>query len=495
MFFFIILFAITAPLVVFFATGYRFDNKTGIFVHSGSITLKSWPRDVEIFLDGKKQESKRLNNINNSYTINGVRPGHYLLKCEKEGYTAWEKEIDVHSGISTEFWNVVLFPLKNQEIKSYDTNSISQFFLSPRDNDEIIYLGEKTGSRTVGLLNIQSSETKELFSTNELYFLQDNQKENIEWSSDNKKIMIPLLDKKGQKQYFLAKAEKESLKEVVSLNQLFEEVFPKADPAFHNARWMFDKNDEVIILSNDHKLYYFYLEQPENSFIIDENVSSFDFAGNRIYYSQLPNNLVWEIRDNNKSTKRQITNISASSGKNEFLDLFVYDEYRVALINESKQLFVFNEEKEKGEKTMSEIGSPVEMIQFSNDGKKMLYWTGNEIWNLMLRDWEVQPLRKKDDRFMITRFSEPIGNVQWMDDYENIIFSVGNLIKSVELDVRSRTNIVDVAKTDYPLKEKDVIFSKQSRILFFKNKFGENLKIQSQLLVDKGGFLNGNFKF
>lgn len=488
MLFFIILFVMTAPVIVLFATGYRFDSQAGIFVHSGSVTIKSWPRDVDIFLDGKKQDAKKLSNINNAYTINGVRPGHYSLRCEKEGYTGWEKDIDVHSGISTEFWNVILFPREFQT-NTYSTGAIDQFFLSPRNNHEIVYFENRPDSRSVSLLDTENNESQEIFSTKEYAFLEKTKRENIEWSSDKKRIMIPLEDKNGQKQYVIARASKDALNEITYLDQVFSEIFPNAQPIFYKVRWMFDKNDEIVILTENHELYYLYLSDPNKSFVIDKNVSGFDFAGNRIYYSQLPNNLVWEIKDNDRSTKRQITNISASSGEDEFLELFAYDEYRVAIINKDKQLFVFNEEKEKGEKTMSEIGSPVESVQFSDDGKKLLYWTGNEIWNLMLRDWEVQPTRKKGDRFMITRFAQPIKNVQWMDNYENIIFSVGDTVKSVELDDRSEINMIDVAKTNKPIEEKNLIYDKENQVLYFQNEIDGNMRIQSELLIDKGGFL------
>src|SRR6056297_1754788 len=109
MFFFIFLFLLIAPTIIFFARGYRFDLEHGIFVYSGAVTIKSWPQDVKIYLDGEKAD-KNLNYINGSYTINGVKPGDYLLECRKEGYTSWKKNISVHSGISTEFWNILLFP-------------------------------------------------------------------------------------------------------------------------------------------------------------------------------------------------------------------------------------------------------------------------------------------------------------------------------------------------------------------------------------------------
>lgn len=130
--FFIVLFMMVAPVVVLFAKGYRFNLENGIFIYSGSVTIKSWPRDIEIYLDGERQTNKHYNVLNDAYTINGIKPGTYSLACKKEGYTAWRKQIDVHSGVSTEFWNVLLFPKENiRESNTFQASNIEQFFLLP----------------------------------------------------------------------------------------------------------------------------------------------------------------------------------------------------------------------------------------------------------------------------------------------------------------------------------------------------------------------------
>lgn len=484
LFFFVLLFFFTAPIVVLFATGYRFDSANKIFVHSGSVTIESLPADVDIFLNGKKQKEKTVNSINNSFTINGLRPGKYTLRCEKEGYTTWEKNIEVHSGVSTEFWNVLLYSNDSAETVQYNTPSIQQFFLSPRENNELVFFSKENDLNKVSLLDIESNQYEDIYATADLKFIDPKEEENVEWSSDNEQILIPLTDV-AKKTYIIARIKKDQLNNVTNLN----DVFDKKDVMIEKVRWMFDKNDELVILTSDHKLYYFYLDAPERTVLLDENVSAFNFAGNRIYYTQLPNNLVWEIKGDDSSTKRQITNISVASEKEEFIDLIVYDEYRMALINNKKRLFVYNEEKEKGEKFMNEISADVESIQFSNDGKKLLYWTNNEIWTLILRDWDVQPIRKKNDRIMTTRFSQPIKNVQWMENYENILFTAGNQLKSAELDSRDRINIVDVAASSYDLDSRDLFYNKNNQVVFFKNKVGESYLLKSKLLLDRGGFL------
>lgn len=507
LFFFVLLFIIIAPTIVFFAKGYRFDMKNGIFVFSGSITFKSVPRDVDVFLNNKIQDKKKISFINNSYTINGLRPGRYTLRCEKDGYTSWEKNVEVHSGISTEFWNILLVQKKeNQEISLHTDKNVKQFFLSPRDKQEIVFFSENEEKREVYLLNTKTNETEKIFETKDFFFLDPAEEENVEWSSDNKHIFIPFQDNENVKTYIIAKIRKEQIEDPINLNEIFDgketdditkkttsikakNVSDEIEPAtsFKKVRWMFDKTDELVVLTEDNELYYLNFNSPEKKILIDQHVSSFNFAGNRIYYAQLPNNIVWEIKNDSIETKRQITSQSFPS-EGGLTELTVYDEYRLTIKNKQNgNLFIFNEEKEKNEIIIKIINSDIKGTQFSDDGKKLLYWTDTEIWFLMLRDWDVQPIRKKGDHELITRFSMPLKNVQWMNSYENIIFSAGNKIKSAEIDIRDHINIVDIIESSKDFENRDFFYNKGNQTLFFKNQENEIDTLKSVIIIDSLG--------
>lgn len=492
MFSFIFLFLIIAPIIVFYARGYRFDRLRNIFVYSGSITIKSWPRDINVYIDDKKQDKGTLSVVNGSYTINSVRPGKHTIKCQKNGYTSWEKNIEVHSGVSTEFWNVLLFPLsENQAAQSHSDKQFEQYFLSPRNENEIVFFSSEDNKNKVYFLNIEDNKPQEVYSTEDFDFLSPAEEENVEWSSDNKKILIPFRDKKtNEKIYIVASIKNDRIAETVNLNQLFKKSFEEENQAspenllFEKVRWMFDKNEELIILTKNQQLYYFFLDSTKEKIMLDENIGGFNLASNQIYYCQSPNKIVWEIKNNDITTKKQIISqsIGTDSGSG-FVKMIAYDQYRIAIIDDKNNLIVYNEEKETGEKSLEKIRDGVKNVQFSNDGKKLLYWTSNEIWLLMLRDWEVQPLRKKNQNLLITRFSQPIENVQWMDDYENIIFSVDKTVKSAEIDIRDRANITDIKTLDNAVENRQMFYDKQNQILFFLDK---NI-LNSFRVVDQGG--------
>lgn len=566
---FVILFFLTAPVIVLFAQGYRFDSVNNIFVHSGSVTIKSVPRDIEIFVDGKERKKSSLSIINGSYTINGIRPGVHTITCKKEGYTTWSKTVNVHSGISTEFWNILLFPLKSLEGKNFAVENVTQFFLSPRNNNEVVIFSEKDEKRTVSLLNTTDNSLIIIYETSEFTFLPQEEKENVEWSSDNKSILIPFMSPEGEKTFVIAQIARENLEEIVVLNDFFQtdtktaketevndlakksstpeatatvetkvttevvtkkesseantttpttktktiETSTSTDPnknieatneallsaeninlgkfQFKQVRWMFNKNKELVVLTKNHELIYINIEKPDERILLDTEVGGFDFAGNRIYYFHLTDNSIWEIKNNDIGTRKQIASLLTITDKDSFVKMITYDQYRITILTPDKKLFLFNHEKEEGEISIKELANGIEDVQFSDDGKKLLYWSKNEIWYTMLRDWEVQPIREKGDKALITRSSTPIYNVQWIEDYENILFTIGDTVKSSGIDVRDHIEIVNVQKNENTLNDRDIIYDKDTQILYRKDSFIENQSatFHSSKLIDRGGFL------
>ena len=104
----------------------------------------------------------------------------------------------------------------------------------------------------------------------------------------------------------------------------------------------------------------------------------------------------------------------------------------------------------------------------------------------MLRDWEAQPIRKKGDKIFVTRFSSAIKNVQWLEDYENILFSNNNMVKVAELDNRDHINITDVINfPDYVPVDRDLIYDKSNQLLYTRSNKNNSFQLESFLLIDK----------
>jgi hypothetical protein len=84
----------------------------------------------------------------------------------------------------------------------------------------------------------------------------------------------------------------------------------------------------------------------------------------------------------------------------------------------------------------------------SPDEKKIVYSTDYEVRVIFLEN-HYDLGKSAGDTSFLTRFSEKIGGVFWLDNY-HILLSVGDEIKVTEIDNRDRPNMFDLAELKNP---------------------------------------------
>lgn len=456
------LFGITAPIVVMRARGYRFDFNRGVFVHSGTISTKINPPNVEIQIDGEIETSKRLNRINNSFNISGLIPKTYDIQISAHGFQPWSKKTSVHSGLASEFWNVLL--VKNEyERDHYNTGGIEKFFISPK-SERLIYISSKESKTSAKILNIQGKTIEAEFDFPEWQFIPDEIKENIEWSPEEDTLSIPLKKMAdGKYAYFIASP---GTKTFFNFNEFIEKE------EIQNVRWD-PKDKNYLFFLSDNSLYRANITDKNNIVAISENVSGYDLSHDAVYFLKMPNQLVYKSGLNGAGEKIQLTSSFPDSSSTQIEKIIVYDDLRMVFLDKNKHLFIYN--RGEFETYFRKLANEIEGMHFSDDGKKLLHWTKNEISVLFLRQWTVQPFRNENEIQNITRYSDNLANVQWFKDYEHIMFSIGSQLKIIELDSRDHRNCMDIAKAtiDNPF----VIYNSYLEKLFFidKNESGSEL--------------------
>lgn len=489
------LFIVVAPIVIFQAKGYRFDFGKGVLVYSGTVTIKSNPQDFNVFVNGKETASKKLNRINNSFNVGGLRPQNYEIRVEAPDFQSWTKKADVHSGIATEFWNVLLVR-NNYQKTDYNASGAERFFTSP-DNKFIAYNRQSEDDLNVNIFGVKDIANKKSFSISGYRLMNKENKENIEWSPEDstllsvptekiepavpeKKTAISLRIKQPVKEpekkyaYFIHNTGTDS---TINLNEFLglEDI--------RNVRWDPQEKNYLFFL-NKNALYRVSIEDKKTLFLISNDVSAYDLSSGFVYFCDSASNLVFRNGLDGKDEKEQIT-LSFPESNETVEKMIIYDESRIALLTKNKKLVIFNQ----GERDdyFKKIGEAVEGMQFSNDGKKLLFWTGNEISAYFLRDWNVQPERSEDQSFNITRYSETLKNVQWFNDYEHVIFSVGRSIKIAELDYRDRINCLNLPETS--LDNPFVIYNSSLGKLFFTDKKDDSSSLFSIDFPERTTFL------
>lgn len=437
-FLFVGAFFIAASSVLFYAYGYRFSFERGIFIYTGSLSLKTNVETVSIKVDGELIPEKSLGLLNNSIHIAGLNPGEHFIEVGAPGYKSWGKKIVIQSGLTTEFWNIFLTEENYERTPVLETTKTIKMFPAPNG---LFATVKKDGERySVDVLDIGAEENTEVFSTTEAAFLPTIET-NVEWSPESHKLIIPLI-KDAKPLYAIVTIEDQ---EVLYLNDATSITTPLQAP-----RWDATTKDFLFFLSGD-SLYRFDTSNPEKApELIVPHVAAYDISGKKLYYLSSESGIVYQINGNGKDdTPDQITPSPVTISEGSAYSLITYDDTRLSIIEEATgTLFVYN--KQVTASPLKELAKGIQSIQYSDDGKKLLFYSGNEISVYFNQDWEAQPFRGKDSIVQVARFSTPLKNIQWAEDYEHVIFSLGKSIKMIELDNRDRRDLSDLLTLDTP---------------------------------------------
>ena len=427
----VVLFWVTAALIIGYAFGYSFSFEKGIFIYTGSITLKTTPQNVDVYINGVLTPSMTLSRLNNSYHFGGIRPGSYLLEVKAPGYQTWSKKVVVHSGISTEFWNVVLTQ-NSYAREDYDTPGIEKFFISPRKN-LAAFSQQVDNNFFVKIFDPGTLEMTQVFGSSDYTFTSDT-KENIEWSPEAEKFIIPAIaNSDGQKNYFIASVD--NSKNIVNIKDL------TGQGNLSHVRWD-PKSKDVLFYMSDDNLWRMDLNSPNDRKQVASHIASYDLSQKSLYYFQLPEGIVYKTSFDGSDTPEQLTTSAPDNMTDPTYQIIAYDDDRIVMLNSSHDLYMFN----KGEEDtyFQELSANALGSQFSDDGKKLLLWNDHEISVYFVRKWEVQPVREENELMPITSSSDPIENVQWYRDYEHVLFTSDNKVKFIEIDNRDNRNMVDI---------------------------------------------------
>lgn len=428
-------FLVTTATVLFFTFGYRFSFERGIFVYTGSVTIKSNPRDVDVLIDGEPVPSRRISTVNRSLHITGLRPGNHLLRIEADGFVPWEKRVTIRSGVSAEFWNIVL-PRESYEQTTMLGGDLVKAFSAPFEK-RFAVVAETDGATRVLILDKASGDVREVLSDTGLIF-DPSAGENIEWSPDGKRLLVPLRGRNGNGRTVVV-VDLESGESVP-----FEGLSDRPDP--RNARWDPSDSDAFLVLSGSELLRIVpTAKDPEGRVtVLADRVRTYDLSGRMAYFLRPGEDSVFraDLSRREMSPETVPTPIPGISGFRS-PKLAVYDAKRIAVYDLGGAGFFLNDDEDIAPRIIS-LGSGIRGAQFSDDGKKFLFFTGNEISVVFTRDWEEQPYRKSGDIVQVARFSADVSDPQWTEDYEHVLFAAKDGVKLAELDHRDRRNIVTV---------------------------------------------------
>ena len=201
-------------------------------------------------------------------------------------------------------------------------------------------------------------------------------------------------------------------------------------------------------LTEDFSLEEFLMteKEKENLVLAQKNLNLEKTAGytiveDNVFYIQKPSYILYKT-DLTGLVKEQLSLTSLPDDKNRSYAIFVSaDQHYLAVLDNQHKLYLFNRKK----KVFELLAENIKGVQFSDDNKKLLYFSQSEIWVYYLEDILIQPNKKAGQKELITRLSQPIKKAIWYEETdEHIIFCLDNLIKVTELDGRYPRNTVDL---------------------------------------------------
>ncbi|HWQ59698.1 MAG TPA: PEGA domain-containing protein [Candidatus Fimivivens sp.] len=441
---FFVLFLTTAASVLFFTFGYRFSFHRGIFIYTGSITVKSNPRSATVSLDGNAVPADMIHNINQSIHVTGIMPGEHFLRVSADGFQSWEKKVVVQSGISTEFWNVLLPRSSYDRARAADGDIVRVF---PSPTRKYFSLVSDTGSETtVAFIERTDKTSKRVFSSRTYRFDPEDGR-NVEWAKNEDSLLIPLRSRADGKRGVMIV----DLKTGIATD--LKDIAVAPDP--ENPRWHPDDNGTFFVLSRGSLLLVdpaaTSSDRIEN---VADNVSAYDLSGRSAAVLDRTSGIVSRITFGGitGTDRKDITGPIPEADRFSAPYLTMYDERRIAVYDRDGEGFLYNDDL-KLEPSIIPLGTGIRGVQFSDDGKKLLFFTGHDISVVFTRDWDVQPARKDGDILQIARFSSPLSEVQWAKDYEHVLFVNDGELNLAELDNRDRRNIATIL----PASTSDII--------------------------------------
>lgn len=203
---FVVLYLVIAPLIVFYSLGYRFDFEKRKIISTGGLYLKFWPENAEVLADGKIK--KKINPLSNEMLIQGLFPKKHTISVKKDGYTQWEKTLEVKEKEVTKVENItlikekIIFEKLKENIKDFYISSNGDLILSSdpstsnlENNKKLIVGGKLTFKKEGGYIYLLNTETNEfdnfyqakdiIFSPDKSRFLFFNDHEILFANTDN----------------------------------------------------------------------------------------------------------------------------------------------------------------------------------------------------------------------------------------------------------------------------------------------------------------------
>ncbi|MBU1132466.1 PEGA domain-containing protein [Patescibacteria group bacterium] len=438
---FIGIFFVSAPILILYTAGFRYDIKKGGLEKTGALVIETTPRGATVTLNGQPENTKTPVRLNN------VLPDDYEISVEKDGYYSWSKKLSVLSRETTFAEDIVLFA-KNDAEKLVE-NKIERLDFSPQKKFAVYSTASGEGYELF-LLDLGNQKTKSLLSGEQPF-----KNPTSIWANDATKFL------------FLSKENA-----IVFSTTFFKQssdLFPYIiENDLTDFKWDIG-NDEILFARSGNSVYKINaalnrLEKPELIFQMDDTKKLFDFFifENEIY-------TIERIQTKNILTKYPLKN-GAANKISKSIELknenYKFDSvYRnlLAVKNNENNYYFVNLELDN-------------IVLFKNNIQKMELFN-NELL-LIQTDQELSFLNLANGDISektIARYSQGLQNSAWHKSANYVFALQENKISIIEMDDRNGHFAIEIplsAISDF------AVDAKCKTIFYLQNNYLWKLAIQ-----------------
>lgn len=390
----IIVFLIAAPLVILYATGWRFNFQTMQIQKVGGLIIKTEPHGALVNLNGKSLTKKT------PLTANNLRPDEYTILVSKEGYYNWTRKVEIEPGESWRFDSIYL--LKNSPpLQNLDLNNISFATFSP------------TGGKIAALQNQHIFIIDTPTATVQHDLRQNQRGFTLEWSPDESYITV-----KNDDGSCLALNMNEPEK-IIDLTKEY-------DLAITNCKWS-PVDNSVLYVTTPNGLYRLNIFQHTKTLITDK--TDIWPANDDLFIFPEASQLNFA-----KSDFKLINQINLPEINN--LQFYNCAENYVCIVNTlQKKMYIYNVKNNN----YNEFSAEVTGISFIKNREKIIVYNEHEIWTLNLANGEKK---------FVTRTSDTINSASWLKSQNYIIYGQNNSGLTILEETEFSQNIYELAATD-----------------------------------------------
>ena len=410
----VFLFVVVAPTLLVYSLGYRVDWETKRITQTGAFFVKVSPSRADVFVNGTLQ--KKTDYLFGTALAGNFTPKEYELRVFKQGYHPWTKTLPITQQHVTDAKNITLIP-KDISFQVVEDN-ILDFWVAPNQNLVLLQTQntDRTWQLTLWDLKANSkTKVKEQESFTEGLW-------NIQWAKDSVRFLVEI-SKREQLQRFVyhTKGAECAFKNPCTLDFLPPGI---TDITFGSTGIFFLQ--QGTLFTADYLVSTVTLHGPKQ-------VLTYLADNNTLYYLD-QKGMLWA--NETPLLKDPISPVQETP-------YIILRFGNTTLLQKNSTLFLVKDLQ------LGELLSGVQNTRLNPNAQKIVLLTNTELWIYYLVRQEDQPQKSAGELTFLSRMSQNIENVTWLNSHY-LIFTTQDAIKISEIDDRNGLNIVDIGNYKNP---------------------------------------------